>query len=163
MYFIISIIVGAFLWYISRQTTLRPLEIKGKSVLKFNAIFGLLGMVFMTLGLFMPFYSFIINDFSRDGIIIMISLLAFFFGMGYWVFSWSRNYRVIFDDREVTVINSNKNETTFPWADIKDVKLNTWTSKYVVTLKSNEKVVVHQYLTGQNGWVIYPFFVYTLR
>lgn len=83
----------------------------------------------------------------------MISLSAFFCGMGYWVFSWSRNHRVIFDDREVTVIKSNKNELTFLWADIKDVKLNTWTSKYVVTLKSNEKVSVHQYLTGVEEFV----------
>jgi Ca2+/Na+ antiporter len=148
MYFIIAIIVGAFLWYISRQTNIQPVEIEGKSILKFNPIFGLVGMVSMALGLFMPFYPFIINDFSRDGIMVMMALLIFFFGMGYWIFSWSRNHQVIFDDKEVTVINSNKSETTFQWGDIKDIKLNTWTSKYIVTLQSNDKVGIHQYLSG---------------
>ena len=153
MYFIITIIVGAFLWYISRKTVERPIEIEGKSVLKFNSIFRLIGIASMALGLFMPIYSFIIDDFSKDGIIIMFGLLIFFFGMGYWVYSWSRNHQVIFDDNQITVISSKTKQKTFQWTDIKDVRLNTWTSKYILILKSDEKIGVHQYLTGIDNFI----------
>jgi hypothetical protein len=153
MYFIIIIIVGAFLWYISRKTLEQPIENEGKSVLRFNSIFRLIGIASMTLGLFMPIYSFIIDDFSKDGIIVMFGLLIFFFGMGYWVFSWSRYHQVIFDDKQITVISSKANQKTFQWTDIKDVRLNTWTSKYVLTLKSDEKIDVHQYLTGIDNFI----------
>jgi hypothetical protein len=118
MYIVIIIIVGLFLWFISRQTIKGPIEIEAKSLLRFNAIFGVLGIVCMGLGLFMPFYSYIINDSSTEETLIMPGLLIFFFGMGYWVFSWYHNHKVLFDDNEITVIDSNRKEKRFQWSDI---------------------------------------------
>jgi hypothetical protein len=153
MYFIITIIVAVFLWYISRQTSKEPVAIGGKSILKFNPIFGLLGIYCMTLGLFMPFYSWIINDFTIKGLSIMFGMFAFLFGMGYWIFSWSRHHKVLFDDSEITVIESKNKEVRFHWSDIQDISVNTWTSKYLLTLKSKETVGIHQYLTGVEDFI----------
>jgi apolipoprotein N-acyltransferase len=153
MYIIITIIVGLFLWYISRQTDQQPINIEGKSLLKFNPIFGLIGLGCMCLGLFMPFYSWIIDDFTTDGLLIMFGLLVFFFGIGYWLFSWSRHHKVLFDESEIIVIESKNREIKFQWSDIQDIRLNTWTSKYILTLKSQQKVSIHQYLTGIEDFI----------
>ncbi|QHT71424.1 hypothetical protein GXP67_34585 [Rhodocytophaga rosea] len=153
MYFIITIVVGAFLWYFSRQAVVQPIQADGKSILRLNSAFGLLAIVFMALGLFMLFYSFVVRDFSIDGVIIMVGLSSFFFGMGYWIFTWYRNHRVIFDENEVTVVNPNRNQKTFQWTQIRDVKFNAWTSKYILTLESDEKVGVYQYLTGIEDFI----------
>jgi hypothetical protein len=153
MYIIIAIVIGSFLWDISRQTSKKPLSIAGKSLLKLNPIFGLIGLAFMGLGLFIPFYLWIINDLKNDGLLTMLGLLVPIFGLGYWLFSWSRHHKVLFDDSEIIVIESKNREIKFQWSEIQDIRLNAWTSKYILTLKCQKKVGIHQYLTGVEDFI----------
>lgn len=154
MYLIITFVVGIFIWFMFRQTGSAPNEIEGKTVLKFHVVFVFLGLLCMALGLFVLLQAFIIDrDFSSEAIIATAIMFTFFFGMGFWIFSVSKNHLVIFDDNEITVINSTNDQTTFLWADIGDLKFNSWKGKYVLTLRSGQKVTMHQYMTGIAGFI----------
>ncbi len=154
MYLIITFIVGIFIWFMFRQIGSAPSEIEGKASLKFHVVFTLFGLLCMALGLFVPLQCFFIDrDFSSEAIIAAVILFSFFFGMGFWIFTVSKNHFVIYDDNEIKVINSNKDQKTFRWADIEDLQFNGWKGKYVLTLKSGEKVSMHQYMTGIAGFI----------
>jgi hypothetical protein len=152
MYIIIIIIVGAFIWYISRQTVKAPQALEGKSLLKFNPSFKILAILFMCTGPVLLIRSWIREEMTED-FWIVIGMFVFFSGLGYWLLAWSRNHSVSFDDHEIIVVDSIKKEMRFQWSDIKDVQLNTWTSKYILILKCNKKVYVHQYLTGVEDFI----------
>ena len=83
----------------------------------------------------------------------MVGFSVVIFGMGYWLFSWSQNHTVTFNDKEITVVGSDKSEKTFQWGDIKSVQLNIWMSKYILILNSGEKIDIHQYLTGVDDFI----------
>ena len=126
---------------------------QGKYLLKFNPIFGLLGLACLGLGLFAGLYSFFIKDITVEGITLMVGFSVVIFGMGYWLFSWSQNHTVTFNDKEITVVGSDKSEKTFQWGDIKSVQLNIWMSKYILILNSGEKIDIQQYLTGVDDFI----------
>ncbi|WP_298953665.1 hypothetical protein [uncultured Nonlabens sp.] len=75
---LIVIIVGAFLKHITKKTLEQPIEVGGKTVLRMNSMFKLLGLTCMFLGWSMPILFLIIEDYSKDGMIIMFGLLIFF-------------------------------------------------------------------------------------
>jgi hypothetical protein len=153
MYLIIIIVCGLFTWFVFKEAAKNPLSVEEKSILKFHIVFGLVGMACMVMALFVPFYSFAIDDFTSNEILILVVFFVCFFGMGYWLFLLYRHHKVLYDDKEIIVIDLIKKEKRFYWSDIKEIKLNAWTSKYILTLQSGEKVRIHQYLTGVEAFV----------
>ena len=144
--------VGLFLWYVFMQTGKPPENINGKSILKLSPIFWLVGLACMVISVFFPFYIWISGE-STDEWAVVIVLLILFFALGYWLFAYSRSHTVLFDDNEIVVTDMRKKVMRFRWSDIKEVNLNAITSKYILTLKTNERVSVYQYLTGVDEFI----------
>jgi hypothetical protein len=154
LYLIIGVAVTITLAVLTKATGKKVVpDDHGLFTLKMNPLYGIIGILGLSIGLFLLLIIIMFADQNDNGFIAGVILtLLIFGGTGIPCLMYFRNHKISFNRKTIKATNVFGRTNQIEWADILEIKFNAFSGLLKLTA-NNETIKVHQHLVGLTKFI----------
>jgi hypothetical protein len=145
LYLIIGVAVTITIAVLTKATGKKVVpDDHGLFTLKMNPLYGIIGILGLSIGLFLLLIIIMFAD-QNDNVLI-------FGGTGIPCLMYFRNHKISFNRKTIKATNVFGRTNQIEWADILEIKFNAFSGLLTLTA-NNETIKVHQHLVGLTKFI----------